>query len=250
MLLGRWGRQSRIRALTGFAQALLVLFLWGSLIGHHELFAAWDSQMGGTIRSQLRGSLNLWLLASYPADRMTTITLGMIVGLFLLLRRAYRPLRFWVTGLVGLSVLVEILKRGLGRPRPSLEAPLFGEPNFSFPSGHSATSVLLYLLLLTVMCHTLPKLAEWREAHSAGLHVGAALLALSVGMSRVALGVHYPGDVLGGWFLGWSWWSLLHTLLNSRSPRVGSIRMPTPSPSEGDQPLSEGLSSGEVRSET
>ena len=33
----------------------------------------------------------------------------------------------------------------------------------------------------------------------------AALLVLTIGITRVYLGVHYPSDVLGGWTVGAAW---------------------------------------------
>jgi undecaprenyl-diphosphatase len=87
--------------------------------------------------------------------------------------------------------LVQLLKRTVARPRPSL-APgiisLITAPDrFSFPSGHSAATLSLALPLATTL----------------GALPGAILLALAmaVGLSRCYLGVHYPGDVLTGWIL-------------------------------------------------
>lgn len=87
--------------------------------------------------------------------------------------------------------LVQLLKRTVARPRPSLPPgviSLIAAPDrFSFPSGHSAATLSLALPL----------------AMSLGPLPGVVLLALAmvVGLSRCYLGVHYPGDVLVGWIL-------------------------------------------------
>lgn len=87
-------------------------------------------------------------------------------------------------------VLVQLVKRTVGRPRPASDGtfrPLVLEPDrFSFPSGHSA-AVMSYAI-----------------AYSVGFPSLAAPLiafAMLVGASRVCLGVHYPGDVLAGQLL-------------------------------------------------
>jgi undecaprenyl-diphosphatase len=89
--------------------------------------------------------------------------------------------------LVVSHVLVQLVKRTVGRPRPSrgLEyMALVVEPDrFSFPSGHAAAAMSVAF----VYASAYPSLA-----------LPLVALAAVVGMSRVFLGVHYPGDVLIG----------------------------------------------------
>ena len=84
-------------------------------------------------------------------------------------------------------LLVQLVKRTVGRPRPSRSiagAALIVEPDrFSFPSGHAAAAMSVAF----VYASAYPSLALFLVA-----------LAGAVGISRVFLGVHYPGDVLIG----------------------------------------------------
>jgi undecaprenyl-diphosphatase len=87
-------------------------------------------------------------------------------------------------------VLVQMVKRTVGRPRPSRAVAgtaLVVEPDrFSFPSGHSAAAMSVAI--------------AYAVAYPA-LAVPVVVIAALVGMSRVFLGVHYPGDVLMGQLL-------------------------------------------------
>jgi undecaprenyl-diphosphatase len=93
---------------------------------------------------------------------------------------------------LGSLALFKIIKNGVARPRPdsSLQSAsrlLVPLDQYSFPSGHSATSLSVALTL----GHFFPALL-------------APLLGLSlaISLSRVALKVHYPLDILAGWALG------------------------------------------------
>jgi undecaprenyl-diphosphatase len=80
-------------------------------------------------------------------------------------------------------VIVQIIKRLVGRPRPAVPFGVACPDRFSFPSGHATSSLAVGL------------------AYGVGYPPLAAPLiglGLLVGWSRVALGVHYPGDVLAG----------------------------------------------------
>jgi undecaprenyl-diphosphatase len=89
--------------------------------------------------------------------------------------------------LVVSHLIVQLVKRTVGRPRPSRSTALTAlviEPDrFSFPSGHAAAAMSVAF----VYAIAYPSLA-----------LPLVLLATAVGISRVFLGVHYPGDVLIG----------------------------------------------------
>jgi len=107
------------------------------------------------------------------------------------------------------ALLVFVLKRIVARARPcvrlaDVKALVFGAPSdFSFPSGHSAGSFAFAVFVAVVLVKRTPENATAREALLRRL--GAATLVLAaagVGISRIVLGVHFPGDVLAGAALG------------------------------------------------
>lgn len=86
---------------------------------------------------------------------------------------------------------VEALRLFIHRPRPFVAdpsiVPLISEASFSFPSGHAA----FFFALSTVIYLHNKRLGIW-------FYVTSAV----IGVARVAAGVHYPTDILGGAVLG------------------------------------------------
>jgi len=103
-----------------------------------------------------------------------------------------------VTGL-GSSLLNRLTKAAVDRARPHLPDPVAAAHGTSFPSGHAQAATvgcgILVLIFVPVVRHA------WR----AWLYAGAALVVALIGFSRIALGVHYVSDVLGGIVLGTAW---------------------------------------------
>jgi undecaprenyl-diphosphatase len=91
------------------------------------------------------------------------------------------------------------LKELIARPRPpDSVAEVFGSPSsFGFPSGHVMTSVVFLGML--VFLFTYSKRPCIMRTFT---HVALALALLAVGLSRMYLGVHTLGDVLGGYAFG------------------------------------------------
>jgi undecaprenyl-diphosphatase len=129
-----------------------------------------------------------------------------------------------VAGFLTAEIATQVMKSAVDRPRPS--GGLVHATNWSYPSGHAAIAVT-YLALAVLF-------TRGRRA-SRGVAIVAAgfVLALLIGLSRVYLRVHYLSDVVGGWAVGLTAFSLcgavalvVHYLRNSlrareRSPRAG-----------------------------
>ena len=88
-----------------------------------------------------------------------------------------------------------LLKEAFQRARPSLFTEVATLLSYSFPSGHAMASAAVYGAVAVLMGRADP-------AHARRYHLGAAVLVLLIGMSRVYLGVHWFTDVLAGFAAG------------------------------------------------
>ena len=101
--------------------------------------------------------------------------------------------------LVIVTVLNQLLKRILQRPRPT-EFRIIEETGYSFPSGHSMISMAFYgYLIYLIYKYVKNKYIKWISIVLLGI------LICSIGISRIYLGVHYTSDVLGGFLISVSY---------------------------------------------
>lgn len=125
-----------------------------------------------------------------------TITLLCIV---LLLFRKTR-LRYGVpvsAGAIFVTIFNRIIKLIFKRPRPEESLHLIEEGGYSFTSGHSITSMVVFGLLI----YLVRKYVRNRKAANI-LTAALAVPWIFIGLSRIYMGVHFPSDVLAGWALG------------------------------------------------
>jgi membrane-associated phospholipid phosphatase len=103
----------------------------------------------------------------------------------------------WLDGLLGAAGVASaalaasatvLLKQLLETPRPPYAAAV-GATGPGFPSGHTAVVTGFWL-------------GMGLYSGSPLLSLGGTLLGALVGYTRVAIGAHYPGDVLGGFIVG------------------------------------------------
>lgn len=104
-----------------------------------------------------------------------------------------------LTNLVLITILNQILKIVLKRPRPT-EFRIINETGYSFPSGHSMISMAFYGLLIYLIYKKIKN-----KYLKATLIIILLLLILAIGISRIYLGVHYVSDVIGGFLISMSY---------------------------------------------
>jgi undecaprenyl-diphosphatase len=122
------------------------------------------------------------------------LTLFTLLSAIILVRRnERRKAALLILIIASGRVLVEIQKYLIGRPRPPEMDHLVAVQSMSFPSGHAASSMLVYLTIALLLCPRPIVIA------------GAIALSILIGISRLLLGVHWPSDVVGGWAFGLLW---------------------------------------------
>ena len=122
-----------------------------------------------------------------------------VIGYFIS-QKNHSALYLILAAVIGGALLDLGLKELFGRVRPTIIPSLIPSFSFSFPSGHSMMSAVIYLSLASLMARF-----QKRQRDKIYILSVAVFLSLIIGVSRVYLGVHYPTDVLGGWLLGTAW---------------------------------------------
>ena len=98
-----------------------------------------------------------------------------------------------------ITVFNQLFKFILQRPRPS-NYNIITEKGYSFPSGHSMVSMAFYgYIIYLVYKYIKNKYLKWTIISI------LSLLIISIGISRIYLGVHYTSDVLAGFLISISY---------------------------------------------
>jgi len=177
--------------LNGFSQSL-----------DHLLFL----DLAGSARAN-PALLDLLKFMSAVAEPELRVTGAVLLVLALLLARRWRVALFvFVATAVG-AAMCSLVKALAGRARPDLLTHLDSFGSYSFPSGHAWNGTIFYGEVALVAALFLPK--HWRIP-AVTLGVLAAFL---TGWARIALGVHWPSDVLAGWIGGGAWLLLCYSVL-------------------------------------
>ena len=143
------------------------------------------------------GFLNVAVtLLTHTTDTITIVILCALLILSPIPGRMKYGLPVTLTALGDMAVY-KTMKHIFLRQRPDVMYHLVEQGGYSFPSGHSATSVAVYgLLFYLIRKYCKNSLAK-------NVLSGICLfLAVGVGPSRLYVGVHWFTDVLAGWCIG------------------------------------------------
>jgi len=126
-----------------------------------------------------------------------------LVGLAFLIAQRRRADAAWLFLTIAIGRLgIEGLKLVVARPRPPTEDWLERVSSWSFPSSHSAGTMMTCVALALLF------------GRGDGAILLALLAAMFIGWTRIALGVHWPSDVMAGWGIGLIWMGLALSIRN------------------------------------
>lgn len=185
--------------------SLLIFTSIASLVAINEhLLGPIDQPIIHFVRGNLTSSKTLFFSTMTKFGDTSTVVLLTVVlaaGLFFFFKEKVAAIWLVINSALIQGAGNTILKLLFNRPRP-LGEHLVAASGTSFPSGHSMGSMLLYGTLILL----LPKFIKTKPL-CLGIQILFALIILSVGTSRIYLGVHYPSDILGGFSMGLFWLS-------------------------------------------
>lgn len=189
--------------LIGFVVALVTTF--GLVKLHDEILKASFEQRDQALQSWVHGFAQPALtevmraLSWIGSPNLLVPAVTLAAGLMWWRGRKDDAVLVAAAALGGVA-LDEVMKLHFKRLRPDVPWAFVHEHSFSFPSGHSVMAMVMYGV---IVYRTYEKLrSKWAKAL---LVVAALLMVVGIGLSRVYLGVHYPSDVLGGYFVGAVW---------------------------------------------
>lgn len=122
---------------------------------------------------------------------------------YLWLKHKHGLALFVAASVSGGALMNTLLKGFVSRPRPSLVPHETPAALSSFPSGHAMMAAVVFLTLGALLALS----ADERRVKIYIL-IWSVLLTVSVGISRIYLGVHWPTDVVAGWIAGAIWAAL------------------------------------------
>lgn len=189
-----------LAAATGFTVLiLLVRYRWAVLV-HFDRAAVDTANDLVAGRPALVAALQ-WI--SDLGDRPAVWTAALIATGTLLAGRRLRSALLVACATLGGWAWELSFKAAVGRMRPVVDVSVSSGSGEGFPSGHAIGSLVTYGALTLVF---LQAGSSMRRRVAIGI-VNA--LVLAIGLTRVALGVHFPSDVVAGWLLGACWLGLL-----------------------------------------
>jgi len=190
---------------VGFVISLAGLWLFGGVtedVIHHDPLTQFDTALLDWLQAHATATgYTIFNAISRLGSPATLTVLALGVGVLLGVRRQWIVLGGWVAALTGGSLLNQALKLMIQRPRPPYAAAHLEHYSWSFPSGHAMLSLIGYGML----AYLLVVLWVHRRSMQIAIVLGAALLIVSIGLSRLYLGVHYFSDVVGGYAAGVLW---------------------------------------------
>ena len=178
--------------------ALLLFMIIGYIVKFYpEMLVSFDQPIQTAIRGDLPETLTLLFRAITHLIDIPVIISWVLIVAFIFYRKQWKMESYLMLGNLTLAgILIVTFKNIYQRPRPEI-VHLVEEKGFSFPSGHSLAVTIMVGTLIVILSQRI-KNTTWRKV----VQILLSLYLVSVLVSRVYLGVHYPSDVIASLCVG------------------------------------------------
>ena len=178
--------------------ALLLFMIIGYIVKFYpEMQVGFDQPIQTAIRGDLPETLTLLFRAITHLIDIPVIISWVLIVAFIFYRKQWKMESYLMLGNLTLAgILIVTFKNIYQRPRPEI-LHLVEEKGFSFPSGHSLAVTIMVGTLIVILSQRI-KNTVWRKI----VQILLSLYIVSVLVSRIYLGVHYPSDVIASLCVG------------------------------------------------
>ena len=178
--------------------ALLLFMIIGYIVKFYpEMLVGFDQPIQTAIRGDLPETLTLLFRAITHLIDIPVIISWVLIVAFVFYRKQWKMESYLMLGNLALAgILIVTFKNIYQRPRPEI-LHLVEEKGFSFPSGHSLAVTIMVGTLIVILSQRI-KNTVWRKI----VQILLSLYIVSVLVSRIYLGVHYPSDVIASLCVG------------------------------------------------
>lgn len=166
-----------------------------------------DTAMLNYIHSNFSPKLSdIFLIATILGNAISIVIITGLIISGLVYRKKFMQAVVLLFSVSGATLANLIIKLSFKRDRPALWDSIIHEQSFSFPSGHAMASSALVFSLIYI---------TWRTRFRWISVIFSGAFMLSVGISRLYFGVHYPSDIIAGWLASLIWVGIVITVLTS-----------------------------------
>ena len=199
----RWYEFLSLSLLLGLAAAIgaLIFFSWltdevleGDSVHFDEVTRTAVHQLASpTMTAAMR-------FLSFVGSSIVLTILTTIVIIWFAKKRWGREAKLFAATMIGAALLNVTLKMSFQRARPTPFFNLTAPESYSFPSGHSLASACFFGALAAILTARIKN----RRVRMF-LWIVCAFMFLSIGFSRIYLGVHHTTDVIAGFVAALIW---------------------------------------------
>lgn len=177
--------------------AALIFVMLGYVVKFYpDYLTGFDTAVQSAIRGDLPESASrFWVAITQLGNVIPLFSLVIVLAGFFYWKKWKAEAYYLLGSLILMGGASTALKFLYQRPRPTIEW-VIGTTGYSFPSWHTASTILVACVLAIVIQQRCQNKVLRRLSQL--VIIGTAIL---VALSRIYIGVHFPTDIIGGWLL-------------------------------------------------